>query len=103
MGVQTDEGQRIQPNFMMPVIPLLLVNGSEGIGTGFSASWPPHNPADVIGCCTALLDGGDDAELPPLQPWFHGFKGTVQPLEDGGGWSVEGCVEAVSSTMLRHA
>ena len=43
-----DDGQSIEPTFYAPVVPLVLVNGAEGIGTGWSTSIPNFNPRDVI-------------------------------------------------------
>lgn len=39
-----DEGQSIEPKHYLPIIPMTLVNGSEGIGTGWSTYIPCHNP-----------------------------------------------------------
>ena len=43
-----DDGQSIEPRFYMPVLPLVLVNGAEGIGTGWSSSVPNYNPRDIV-------------------------------------------------------
>ena len=43
-----DDGQYIEPASYIPVIPMLLVNGATGIGTGWSSQVPPHNPLDII-------------------------------------------------------
>ena len=43
-----DDGQLIEPKYYTPVIPMVLVNGSEGIGTGFSTFIPNYNPVDII-------------------------------------------------------
>lgn len=32
-----DDGLSIEPEFYVPVLPLILVNGSDGIGTGWSS------------------------------------------------------------------
>ena len=40
--------QSIEPTHYLPIIPLVLVNGADGIGTGWSTSVPNHNPRDVI-------------------------------------------------------
>lgn len=32
----------------MPVVPTVLVNGAEGIGTGWSTSIPNYNPRDLV-------------------------------------------------------
>lgn len=72
---QYDEGEAIEPEFFLTVIPLLVVNGSLGIGSGYSTYLPPHNPKDVIAWLLARLQG----ETPEtLTPWFRGFEGTVK-------------------------
>lgn len=43
-----EEGQKIEPKYYVPVIPTVLVNGSEGIGTGWSSFIPNYNPKDII-------------------------------------------------------
>ncbi len=51
----------------MPILPLVLLNGAEGIGTGWSTSIPNYNPRDVVANIRALLDG---REMTPMQPWY---------------------------------
>jgi DNA topoisomerase-2 len=43
-----DDGKKIEPKWFIPVIPMTLVNGAQGIGTGWSTHIPCHNPRDVI-------------------------------------------------------
>jgi DNA topoisomerase-2 len=69
-----EDGVAIEPKFYVPVIPMVLVNGSEGIGTGWSSSVPTFNPMDVIAALRRKLAG---AAPVPLLPWFRGFGGTV--------------------------
>ena len=52
----------------MPIMPLVLLNGAEGIGTGWSTSIPNYSPRDVANNLKALLDG---APLTPMQPWYR--------------------------------
>lgn len=51
----------------MPILPLVLVNGAEGIGTGWSTSIPNYNPRDIVANLKALLDG---QSMTPMQPWY---------------------------------
>ena len=50
---------------------MVLVNGSEGIGTGWSSSVPTYNPRDIVANLKALMAG---EEMRPMQPWYRGFK-----------------------------
>ena len=56
----------------MPIIPMVLVNGSEGIGTGWSTYVPNYNPRDIIADPKRfLVHGKTDV---PMVPWYKGFK-----------------------------
>lgn len=67
----TDDGQSVEPEFYVPIIPMVLVNGAEGIGTGWSTNIPNYNPKDVVKNVKHLLNG---EELEPMHPWYRGFK-----------------------------
>jgi DNA topoisomerase-2 len=79
-----DDGQSIEPEFYMPVIPMMLVNGAVGIGTGFSTEILPHNPVDLVAQIRARLHG-DVADLTTanIVPWWDGFRGAVTVSADG--------------------
>jgi DNA topoisomerase-2 len=81
-----DDGRSIEPDFYMPTLPMVLVNGTEGIGTGFSCYVPPFNPEDIKENIKKILGG---EEVVPMKPWFRGFKGKVFK-DDGGLWVTEG-------------
>ncbi len=78
-----DDGTPVEPEFYMPVLPLLLVNGALGIGTGFSTEVLPHNPAELVAALRARL-GGEVADLAEtaLTPWWDGFRGPVSMTAD---------------------
>lgn len=80
-----DDGRSIEPDFYMPTIPMVLVNGTEGIGTGFSCYVPPFNPRDIKDNIGRILDG---KQVVPMRPWFKGFKGKVHKEDDT--WMMEG-------------
>lgn len=72
-----DDGEKIEPEVYMPVVPMILINGADGIGTGWSTSIPNYNPEDVVGNLKRMMDG---EPIKPMQPWFRGFTGPVTPL-----------------------
>jgi DNA topoisomerase-2 len=80
-----DDGRPIEPDFYMPTLPMVLVNGTEGIGTGFSCYVPPFNPDDIKENIKRMLAG---EEIVPMRPWFRGFKGVVHKEDDT--WMMEG-------------
>ncbi|CAD7955077.1 unnamed protein product [Amoebophrya sp. A120] len=50
-----EEGKWIEPKLFCPVIPMVLVNGAEGIGTGWSTSIPNYDPRDVVENCRIFI------------------------------------------------
>jgi DNA topoisomerase II len=76
-----DDGQQIEPKFFCPIIPLLLVNGSQGIGTGWSTFIPQHSPLSVLDYVRAKLEKTMD--LPQIEPFSRGFTGTIERNESG--------------------
>ena len=69
-----DDGSTIEPYYYVPVIPMILVNGATGIGTGFSTSLPCFNPKDIIYNLKELIKGNDPKEM---KPWYKGFEGDI--------------------------
>jgi DNA topoisomerase-2 len=69
-----DDGMSIEPEFYVPVIPMALVNGSDGIGTGWSSSVPNYDPRQIIRNIRHLIAGED---LEEMIPFYNGFTGEV--------------------------
>jgi DNA topoisomerase-2 len=78
-----DDGQSIEPKWYIPVLPMVLVNGSDGIGTGWSSSIPTYNPADIIANIRSKLSDRS-YEFQSMTPWYKGFTGQVVPKETKG-------------------
>jgi len=89
-----DDGTRIEPEYYMPVVPMALVNGAEGIGTGFSSHILPYSPRDLIAALRSRLRS-EVADLTDvrLTPWWDGFKGTVSLSADGKRVTTRGCYQ----------
>ncbi len=88
---QTDDGLPIEPEYYGPIVPMILINGAEGIGTGFSTKIPPYNPLDVINNLKLLIKG---KELNQLEPWWQKFEGTVKKIDNYnyeiyGNWEIK--------------
>lgn len=92
-----DDGQVIEPYFYCPVIPMLLVNGCKGIGTGWSSSIPSFHPIDVLNYIRAKLDG---TELPKIRPFARGFKGTIETLPSDRGYISIGRAKKISGKAI---
>ena len=90
LAYRHDDGVPIEPTVFVPIIPLVLVNGAEGIGTGWSTSIPPHNPVDLIDQLLSRLGDTQNNETKTLKPWFRGFTGKVVEVPSGSGFVTYG-------------
>jgi len=70
-----DDGDMVEPYRYYPVIPMVLVNGTEGIGTGYSSNVPLFNPLDIIKNVKLFLD---DKKLIKLIPWYKNYNGEIK-------------------------
>ena len=82
-----DDGQDIEPEYYAPIIPMILVNGCDGIGTGWSSKVPCYNPKDVIDNVKRYNNG---LELVKMTPWYRSFKGSIEPSEKPGSFETRG-------------
>ena len=73
-----DDGTSIEPEFYAPIIPMALVNGSKGIGTGFSTDIMCYNPLQLIQYIENKLNGL--TSFPTIEPYYEGFKGTISKI-----------------------
>jgi DNA topoisomerase-2 len=94
---QEFEGTKIEPRFFVPTIPLILVNGSEGIATGFAQKILPRKLDTIKEYITAYMEGND---LPELTPGYNGFNGDIEKGETPNQWLIKGKFERVTATKL---
>ena len=95
-----DDGTPVEPVFYAPVIPLALVNGAKGIGTGFSTDIPSYDPRALMVATRAWLAGDFDDDSHPLVPYYEGFKGSID-MAAKGKVVVRGAYEILSHTQIR--
>ena len=74
-----DDGKRVEPEFFVPTTCMVLVNGSKGIGTGFSSTIPSYNPKDINENIKRILIG---APVKDMSPWFKNFEGTIERVDE---------------------
>jgi DNA topoisomerase-2 len=70
-------GDKIEPIFFIPVLPMNLINGAEGLGTGHATYIMPYNPEDIKDTIATILKG-NRVHPGSLVPWFRGYTGTVE-------------------------
>ncbi|RLB93350.1 MAG: hypothetical protein DRH76_10300, partial [Deltaproteobacteria bacterium] len=94
-----DEGKQIEPKYFVPIVAAVLLNGCNGIGTGYSTDVPMYHPIEVIDNHIALLH---NEPLKSLVPWYRGFRGSVLKVDDRAGtFANRGIYERVNDKTVR--
>lgn len=91
-----DEGKIVEPELYAPIIPMVLVNGVRGIGTGYSTNIPCYNPKEIIGNILRMLKNENPIEL---MPWYHGFTGKI--IKNGKNYLTVGKYEILDNRSVR--
>lgn len=95
-----DDGNKIEPKEFFPVVPLVLVNGASGIGTGYSCSIPPHTLGSVVHVLKAFLTDASVPEFP--LPSYRGFDGPAE-IAGEGRYRFSGATRSRSSSSAGSA
>ena len=93
LNYMNDDGDMIEPEFYLPIIPMVLINGIIGIGTGFSCNIPCYNPEEIIKIYKTLLKSDDlEKSLKNIKelkkPYYIGHKGSIE--KDGNKYISKG-------------
>lgn len=91
-----EEGQSIEPKFYIPLLPIILINGASGMGTGYATNILQYNPDKIRVAMIEYLSGKVHK---PLVPWFNGYTGKVEKVESQ--WVISGVLEVVNTTTIR--
>ena len=118
LNYKDDDGLLVEPIHYVPIIPMALVNGCDGIGTGWSTSIPRYNPIDLIHWIDNKINielgkeekknsKDDDVENQKyIIPWVNGFVGSIEELPMNGKdlknrrFRSTGLIEQLNSTTL---
>jgi DNA topoisomerase-2 len=119
-----DDMTIIEPNYYIPIIPMVLVNGAIGIGTGFSTNVPNYNPEDIINQCKMICNNMEKEEIDiknsddllkafniinsikftKLFPYYLGYKGEIIDKEgkytSKGVYKVEGNILTITEIPI---
>ena len=100
-----DDGLSVEPIYYAPIIPMILVNGSKGIGTGFSTDIMSYNPLQIIEYLqnklrhiepkVAVLEDEFD-----FIPYYEGFKGQIIKISDDK-FLIKGIYEKLATDKIR--
>jgi len=91
-----EEGQSIEPNFYIPLLPIVLINGASGMGTGYATNILQYNPDKIR---LAMIDYLSGKTHKPLVPWFNGYTGSVEKVDSQ--WVISGKLEVINSTTVK--
>ena len=104
LDYQDDDGFMVEPKYYLPVIPMVLVNGAKGIGTGFSTDIMSYHPASIMEYIQYKFSENNDEMLEKfcnekIKPYYRGFKGTITSIiEQPGKWKFQGIYNKISAT-----
>jgi DNA topoisomerase-2 len=106
-----DDGQSVEPIFYVPIIPMVLVNGVKGIGTGFSTDIMCYNPQQIIDYIKHKLTPASapaSVSTPTINPFYKNFKGTIQCIVDASAsastaakYLIKGCYTILDDKKIR--
>lgn len=99
--ISEDDGTQIEPEVFYPILPFVLINGNEGIGTGFAMKVLSYNPKEIKEQINNLI-AGKKAKV--LLPWYKGFTGKIEKIEKEDGdisIAIKGVIVKESLTTLR--
>ena len=91
-----DDGTPIEPEYFVPTLPMVLINGASGIGTGYSTQVPCFNPKDVLANVCRVIRGEEPVSM---TPWYNGFQGTIEAL-DSSRYETRGVMKKVSTDTV---
>lgn len=96
-----DDGLLVEPIYYVPIIPMVLVNGAKGIGTGFSTDVLCYDTQEVINAIKCKLNGEGliGNEKVNMKPYYRGFKGEINQVNDTK-YLIKGCYEIIGDKKV---
>lgn len=99
LNYKEEEGETIEPEFFLPIIPTVLLNGSSGIAVGFASNILNRNVDQLIESCVKILDG---KVIKSIKPSFAEFSGEfIQDLDNPKRWVIRGIFERVNTSTVK--
>jgi DNA topoisomerase-2 len=92
-----EDGITAEPITYAPIIPMILVNGATGIGTGYSTEIPKFNPIDIVNNLKCLIAG---KPMKDMYPWYYSHKGKMEKLNHNT-FRNRGIIESIDHQTVR--
>jgi DNA topoisomerase-2 len=94
-----EEGESIEPQFFLPIVPAVLLNGSSGIAVGFASNVLNRDIKSIIDACVKVLGGKEPGEV---KPSLNGFTGDyIQDKENNKRWVIRGKFTRANTTTVK--
>ena len=99
LNYKEEEGESIEPDYFLPIIPTVMINGSSGIAVGFATNILNRDVRKVADACVSALKG---SAIPKIAPSLIGFSGDfINDPENPKRWIIRGKIERVNTSTLR--
>jgi DNA gyrase/topoisomerase IV subunit A len=94
-----EEGEVIEPEYFLPIVPTVLLNGSSGIAVGFASNILNRDIKSIIDACVKVLAGKEPGEV---KPSLNGFTGEyIQDKENNKRWIIRGKFTRANTTTVK--
>jgi DNA topoisomerase-2 len=99
LNYKEEEGEKIEPEFFLPIIPTVLINGSSGIAVGFATNILNRDVKSVVDSCIKTLTAKKIEEIAPSLREFTGYF--VQDTENHKRWIIRGKIERLNTSTVK--
>ena len=79
---QRFEGKEIEPTFLLPILPLALINGISGIAVGYSSNVIPRDPVFIFNLIKDILEKKTTKIPKNIPVKFPYYKGKIEAGEN---------------------
>jgi DNA topoisomerase II len=94
-----EEGQEIEPEYFLPIVPAVLLNGGSGIAVGFASNILNRDTKELIDESLRALEG---KKVRDVKPFMNGFDGEYsQDKENPKKWYIRGKYEVLNTTTVK--
>ena len=99
LNYKEEEGEKIEPEFFLPIIPTVLINGSSGIAVGFATNILNRDVKSVTDSCIKILT---EKKIEEIAPSLREFTGDfVQDTENHKRWIIRGKIERLNTSTVK--
>ena len=99
LDYKEEEGNKIEPKYYLPIIPMVLINGSSGVAVGHASNILNRDPINIIDACVSVLN---KKPIKNIVPYIDEFKGSwIQDAENHKKWIIRGSYQRMNTSTVR--